>query len=255
MTTGRTTAKHVRFYADGYDLSGYSRSVGPLVWQFAEAEGTTFTDAVRSAQPGQANISPGSLTGNLNNMDSSAMHDVMNAAGVKRDIMVPLGIQAAPAEGDPVYCSQNQQLDYLAVATAGELVSVTLAFGAWAADGDSSLYAKPWGDLLHEKSAEIAMNATVAVMDNGASSALGGYMMYQLFSSDGTVTLLTEDAATNTDPSFSTLSTSGSLDASSTPESGIVALAITATVERYLRWQIVFGTGTTATFALAFVRG
>ena len=39
-----------------------------------------------------------------------------------------------------------------------------------------------------------------------------------------------------------------------TPASGMVAISTTATVRRYLRWQISLGTATTATFALAFIR-
>ena len=80
-------------------------------------------------------------------------------------------------------------------------------------------------------------------------------MIYQLFSSDGTVTLKTQDASTDSNPSFGDLLTSGSLDASAIPVAGIVALSKTATVERYTRWQIVLGTATTCTFALMFVRG
>jgi hypothetical protein len=35
----------------------------------------------------------------------------------------------------------------------------------------------------------------------------------------------------------------------------MVALAATAAVRRYIRWQLAFGTANTATFALAFIRG
>jgi hypothetical protein len=98
----------------------------------------------------------------------------------------------------------------------------------------------------------------VATIDNGAASAKGGIFAYQLFSSDGAVTLSIDDAAANTgDGDFAALSgaTSGELDASSAPVSGMVALATDATVRRYIRWQAAFGTATTATFALAFIRG
>ncbi len=254
MATGRTVLKNVRAYIDGYDLSGFSRSIGPLAWTFDQEEGTVFTDPVKGALPGHVDINPGTLTGNFDNT-ALGLHVVANGAGVKRNVMVPIGIRAAPAEGDPVFCSQNLQGEYMGTPTAGELISATVPFGMWAADGDTLLYAQPWGRLLHEKSAETAVNSATATVDHGASSALGGYMMYQLMTSNGTVTILTEDSSVNSDGNFGTLATSGVIDASSTPKSGIVALGTTATVERYLRWQIVLGTATTCTFALAFVRG
>jgi hypothetical protein len=79
--------------------------------------------------------------------------------------------------------------------------------------------------------------------------------MYQVFAGNGTATLKVQDAATNTNPSFADLSgaTSGSVNCA-TPSAGVVAISTTATVRQYLRWQIVFGTATTVTFALAFVR-
>jgi hypothetical protein len=39
-----------------------------------------------------------------------------------------------------------------------------------------------------------------------------------------------------------------------TPKFGIIELAKTATVGRYLRWQIALGTASSVTFALAFMR-
>jgi hypothetical protein len=119
-------------------------------------------------------------------------------------------------------------------------------------------YHNPFGLLVHANSAATAANTAVATIDNGAASALGGIFVYQLLSSDGTVTLSIDDAAANTgNADFAALSgaTSGSIDASSAPVSGMVALATDAAVRRYIRWQAAFGTATTATFALAFIRG
>ena len=31
---GRLNTKHVRFYADGYDLSGDTAGIGPLQWDY-----------------------------------------------------------------------------------------------------------------------------------------------------------------------------------------------------------------------------
>ena len=78
-------------------------------------------------------------------------------------------------------------------------------------------------------------------------------MMYQMFSSDGTAAIKIQDSPD--DSAWTDLVTSGDKDASSTPKSGIVATATDETIDRYLRWQLALNTATTATFAVAFIRG
>lgn len=256
MSTGRTVQKHTRVYVAGYDLSGYARSIGPLSTSFETNDLTVMTDAVKGALPGQAEISVGKLDGVLDPTASVGLHAVFSAnTGARRVVSVPIGFRAAPAQGDPVFCGEFIQGAYTATPDGG--VTVNLPFETWATDSSSLLYAKAWGWLLHAKGAETAVNTAVGIDDNGAATAAGGYLTYHLFSSDGTVTLKVQDAATNLNASFADLSgaTSGSIDASVTPASALVALAPTATVRRYLRWQLVLGTATTATFALSFVRG
>ena len=79
-------------------------------------------------------------------------------------------------------------------------------------------------------------------------------MTWQVFAGDGTATISVDDSAD--DNTYGALSgaTSGEIDFSS-PSSGFVALATTATVKRYIRWQLSLNTANTVTFALAFVRG
>jgi hypothetical protein len=109
---------------------------------------------------------------------------------------------------------------------------------------------------LHASAAETGANTGTGIDDNGASSTLGGIFVYHLLSSDGTVTLTAQDATTNSNGSFSNITgaTSGSIDATTTPQSGMIALGATSTVRRYLRWQLAFGTASTATFVMAFIR-
>jgi hypothetical protein len=109
--------------------------------------------------------------------------------------------------------------------------------------------------VLHPLGAETAAS-TAAGIDDTAASSLGGIMVYHLMSSDGTLTIKVQEGAGNTDGDFADLSgaTSGSIDASVTPVSGMVALSTTAAVKRYLRWQIALDTATTATFFVAFIR-
>ena len=254
MATGRTLNKFSRVYIDGYDMSGYTRNIGELDWSYAEVEGVAITDPVVGMLLGRATINPGTLNGNFDNTATVGLHVIANGAGVIRDLMIPIGIRAAPAAGDPVWCSQNEQTTYKAVINDTEQVGVTINFSPWSSRSQTLAYDKPWGKLLHANGAETAVNAGTSDHDYGAQTTKGGYMMYQAFSSNGTVTIKVQDAATDSNPSFGDLVSSGVIDPSAAPVSAIVPLSVTATVERYTRWQIVLGTATTVTFALAFVR-
>lgn len=250
---GRTVAKHTRVYVDGYDLSGMTRQVGPLTWTIEEADQTCLTDAVKGVLPNQSEIGIGSINGVFDNTATTGLHIVAGGAGVMRTVMIPVGINAAPAQGDPVFVGQFEQKDYMAENNVA--VYANIGFDKTSETATTLKYAKPWGWLLHAKGAETAVNTAVGIDDNGGSSAFGGYMVYQVFAGNGTATIKVQDAATNTNPSFADLSgaTTGSIDCS-TVKYGVVALGNTATVRQYLRWQIVLGTATTVTFALAFVR-
>jgi hypothetical protein len=256
MATGRTVgSKYTRVYIDGYDVSGFTRSVGALNWGFNENTTVVLDDAVTGALPGRGNIEVGDVNSVLDNT-SDSLHDALAGnSDNARDVMIPLGIRAAPTEGDPTFVAQVTQNAYQAEASDG-IVTATLDLGSWDRRADSFDYAVPWGNLLHAKGAETGANsADASDYDHGSQTTSGGYMMYQVFSSDGTVAIKVEDADTESDASYSELLTSGDVDASSSPKSGIVVLGTGATVERYLRWQIALNTATTVTFALSFHRG
>lgn len=252
----RTHAKHARVYGNGVDISGYSRSVGSLDWTFDAEPDAAFTDEVKNILIGKCTIAAGPYSAFLDNDAAglfrlaglgSADHGTMN-------YMVALGANAAPVAGDNVFAWKFEQTAFMVEPGAG-FVAVSIPFGG-ASYASTLTYKKPWGKLLHAKGAETAVNSSTGIDDNGASSALGGIFVYHLHSSDGTVTLKTQDATTNADGSFADLSgaTSGSIDATTTPASGMIAIGTTATVRRYLRWQLEFGTASTATFTAAFIR-
>jgi len=247
---GRTVSKWARVYAGGYDLSGYTRSMGPLTHEFDTPGATTLSDAVKGYLPNQVMISPGTLNGVLD-PTTAGLHAIANGAGSVWDVMVAIGMRAEPAAGDPVFMCKSLQTAYSA--DSADLITVNVPFGSWDVN-DLPTFRTPWGFLVHTKAARTAVNTATGLDDNAASSALGGYAMFQLFSSNGTVTLSVQDAATNSDGSFTELLTSGSIDASVTPVGNIVSTATGATVKRYLRWQLAFGTANTATFAIGFCR-
>lgn len=249
---GRTVGKWIRVYINGYRMSGYTSKIGPLNCEFTEQESVVLNDVVGGALIGQANISPGTLNGIFDN-DAAGLFANDRASDVIRQMMVAIGDRAEPAAGVPVFAGAFRQNKYQAVGEGA--VAATVEYAGWDVNASSLLYSNPWGYLLHADAAETAVNTAIGIDDYGAATSFGGVMAYQSFAGNGTATLKVQDAATNTNPSFADLSgaTTGSLDFSN-PAAGIVAIGTTATVRRYLRWQIVFGTATTVTFALAFLR-
>lgn len=249
----RTHSKHVRVYANGVDISGYSRNVGVLSWEFEAQPDAAYTDECKNILPGVANIQAGPINAFLDN-DAAGLFNLMSAGGLVTDLMLPIGINAAPAAGDPVFAWEFAELAYIA-GDGGAFVNANIGLSPSYCLAPIA-YNKPWGYLLHAKAARTAVNTAAGIDDYGAATALGGVFCYQLFSSDGTVTLKAQDASINSDANFADLTgaTSGSITAAASPKFGMVALTATQAVKRYLRWQIVLGTATTATFALSFIR-
>jgi hypothetical protein len=247
----RTHNKHVRVYVNGVDLSGYSRTIGPLAWMFGAEPDAAMTDGAKNIVIGQGDIQAGVLNAFLDN-DAAGLF--ANKAQGTKNLLVAIGANAAPVAGDNIFAWKFEDTGYMAEQGSG-FVAANLPFGG-ASYASTLTYKRPWGILLHASAARTAANTAVGIDDNAASSALGGIFIYHLLSSDGTVTLKVQDAATNTDGNFSDLSgaTSGSITAAVTPQSGMVALGTTATVRRYLRWQLALGTATTATFVMGFIR-
>jgi hypothetical protein len=247
----RTHNKHVRVYVNGVDLSGYSKQIGPLGWVFGAEPDTAMTDGAMNILIGQADIQAGTLNAFLDN-DAAGLF--ANQAQGERNLAVAIGANAAPAAGDPVFAWKFQDIGYMVEPGSG-FVAATLPFGG-PSTTSTLTYERPWGVCLHPKGAETAASTATGIDDVGAATSLGGIFVYHLTSSNGTCTLSVDDAATNSDGNFAALSgaTSGSINASVTPQSGMIALSTSATVRRYLRFQIAFGTATTATFFSAFIR-
>ncbi len=252
---GRTVARWARWYQDGYDLSGYARSIGELKWKFTEADLTTLADSVKGYLPGWCEMSPSSLDGNFDTTATSGLHAGASGPGAGRVIMIPQGIMTEPAQGDWAYCGRYQQADYMTSESGGAMVA-SLAFEGW--DASASIgYDTPWGQLLHAKGAETAANTAAGIESlTGAATAYGGYLVYQVFAGNGTATIsVDKSTTTNINASFSALTgaTSGELDFSSA-QAGIIALGKTTSIGRYIRWQLALNSATSVTFALAFVR-
>jgi len=253
MTTGRTTLNNWRAYVDGYDMSGMTRSFGPLECIFDEGVDDAISYTVKGIYPGQATVKMGTLNGIFNNTATTGLHAVMEGGnGTVRDVLLACGIQAAPANNNPCFAGQFEQIGYNSN-DSEPIMTVSIPFGNTSASAGYMNYAKPWGVLLHYLSAATAAS-TATGLDQAAQTTKGGWMMYQVTAGNGTATIKVQDADTNENASFGDLLSSGVITCEA-GVSGVVALAPTATVERYVRWQIALGDATTVTFALAFMRG
>lgn len=255
MSTGRTINRHVRFYMAGYDMSGYARTVGPLKWEYEEAEITAIMgDAVKGYLPGRASISCGTLNGVFDSTATSGLHVIASTVATSEVVMIPVGIRAAPAIGDPVFMGEFVQLGYHSTEEGGA-VFANISFGEWEVSKLlSHSRSKPWGVLIHANAARTAANSTATGVDDyGAATALGGSMMYQVFSGNGTATISMDDSADDITFAALTGATSGELDCSAV-QKGVVDLTAIRDVRRYLRWQLALGTATTVTFAIGFCR-
>jgi len=238
---------------DGYDISGDSRAIGPLVQTFDEADLTGFSHEIKGVLPGHAMLGLGAFNGVFNDTETTGIHNILGTTGgVMRTVMVAIGMGAEPVAGDFVYAGEFEQMGYDADPTG---VYVNAPFGNSSVRASTLLYDNPFGVLLHPNSAATAANsATGAGIDTaGGETTSGGWLEYQVFAGNGTATISVDDSAD--DSSYSALSgaTSGEIDCSSV-QYGRVALGRTATVRQYLRWQISLNTATTVTFALSFHR-
>ena len=255
MTATRTHPKWTRPYVDGYALKAYVMTLGPLNVNFDFDQQAAIGEEIKGGLCGHATVTPTAIGGIFDTTQTTGLHAVMSGAGA-RTLLITNGVNAAPVAGDEAFCGVFEQTGYEATPPVNGMVTVNIPFDKNSATA-TALYANPWGVLLHAEGAETAVNTGTGVDDNGAATTAGGFMVYQLLSSNGTVTIKAQHAAINSNGSFSDITgaTSGAVDASSTPKYGLVEVATTLSISRYLRWQIVLGTATTCTFVLAFVRG
>jgi hypothetical protein len=249
----RINDKFTRVYNNGLDISGYANAVGSLDWLYSSSPNSAYSDQVFNSIAGRVTISAGTINAFLDN-DTAGLLNQVKTATDNYNLMVAFGTNAVSVAGDPFFAWKFEQMDFQAGGGDGFL-PVTIPVGSASYSGTLT-HSKPWGVVLHASGAETAVNTAIGIDDRGAASALGGIFVYHLLSSNGTVTIKAQDAATNLNASFADITgaTSGSIDATTTPVSNMIALGTTAAIRRYLRWQIVLGTATTATFICGLIR-
>src|SRR5690349_21126473 len=96
----RTHNKHVRVYVNGVDMSGYSRTIGPLGVMFGAEPDASMTDEAKNIVMGQGDITAGTLNAFLDN-DTAGLFAAQ--ANTTRNLLVAIGVNAAPAAGNPIF--------------------------------------------------------------------------------------------------------------------------------------------------------
>jgi hypothetical protein len=240
--TGRTVAMWTRVYADGYDLSGYARTIGPLEIEYDIADMTVMEDTFKESLPNHPTIRAGTLNTVLDSTALVGGHTVLKTM-TDRQIMVPVGISAAPALGDPVFCGKFRQNSYSG-AEAGGAVMANAKLGGWI-DTYSKSYDIPWGWMLLPYT-DTGVNAANGIQKGGCT---GGWFAYQLFdfTGAGTVTVSLQDSAAEGGVYANVVGgVTGAIDTGDIPVAGAVALARTQAVQDWVRFQVAFGGATTA---------
>lgn len=255
----RTNNKWIRPYLNALRVGVDAVNVGNVGVAFDVAPLTSYLDEIKNAIPGRAEISVDALNAVMSPGTAASIHDLCADGTGTFDYMIAYGINAVPAAGNPIFAWRFDQAGYMADAGDG-FVMCNVTLKPTFASNNAAVqagYDSPFGILIHADGAETGTNTAVGIDDIGAASAKGGVMFYHLFSSNGTVTLKIQEASTNSNGSFGDLTgaTSGSIDASAAPVSGMAALSKTAAVKQFLRWQLAFGTADTATFVIGFIRG
>ena len=253
MTQGRTDKKFLRVYYDGYDTSGYDRSIGPLESTFTEVDESALINAVLGFLPGHVQNNVGAISANFDNTPTSGILTVGNTGnGIPHTLLIPVGIQANPAIGDPAFMGKFLQKGFVGSVDAAGGVVMSMPFSGWAAT-DEIPYSNPWGTLIHANAAETAVNSSGTGVDGLAQSLFGGYAVFQLFAYTGGTgpVLKVQHSTDQVSGDYADLISSGVMTA---PSAAIVALALGTTVNQFTRWQVVFNGASTVSFAVGFVR-
>lgn len=245
----RTAPQWTRVYMDGYDLSGYARTIGPLSVAYDPANITVMSDTVEEWLPNTPTIGLGTLNTVFDSTATSGGHVLLKTPGLARKMMVLVGIGAAPALGNPVFAGTFNQTSYDATEDGGAVVA-NANFGGWD-NSISASYDIPWGVLLCPKGS-VGVNAANGIAEGG--SVTGGWFMFQLFTftGAGTVTVSLQDSVLIGGAYADvTGGVSGAIATGSIPYAGVVALARTQAVRAHVRYQVAFG-GATSAVTMAF---
>lgn len=256
MPTGRSVIDFEKVYIDGFDMSGYTSDPGERGVEYARHDLPVIGDVIKGGLVGKPDVVFGPLNGVFDNTAGSGISILADAAkGTRRNVMHMRGVRGAVGVGDDAFCGPFLQTVHKT--GFGDLVTAKLEFAYDATAGLN--YDEFFGNVVHLFASETGANASnTPNVNNGAASAAGGWMAYQILSitgAGGTATLSIDDSANGTAWTALSVSTTGAVAQASAPTAGFIQLATNATVRQYLRWQLSLSVSTACVFALAFMRG
>jgi hypothetical protein len=262
MAEGRTVSRYHRIYQNGYDLSGEVSAFGDLDWDYPVEDVAAFNWSVRGGMCDTPTIRTGTVNTILRTADVGETNPhalIAGWNGQSVNLLIALGIRAAPAMGDPAWCVVQEQRRAVLTPPGSGLITGSIEYAPSHDDtaGSAINYDIPWGVILHPLGAETAAS-TATGHDGGAATSKGGWMMVQVTAcaGTGTATFKVQHASTNSNANFSDVAGLSAIISDTAIPGGFVAqAATTATINRYTRFQVALSGITSVSFILAFVRG
>jgi len=229
----KITGIGANLWVDQYNVTGDVGAVDSINSSRTQIDVTDIEHDFMERLPG---IGDGSIAfSGYFNPSSGGLHQAVGSAMSTAVSMITVGL--GTAIGSPAASIGAAKTDY--GVTRGADGSLAVNVGAASGIG----YGTDWGFLLAGRGTATGTASTT--VDNGAASTKGAQAYLHITSvTAGTVTITVQDSSDNS--SFSNV-TGLSFTASSTATSEYKATAGTATIARYLRYNV---TGGTAVFAL-----
>lgn len=172
--TGKTASRHLRFLANGYDLSGDMRALNGFGVTAEETDATGWADDIKQYLSGAGDVTAGitalwSDTVTDTGPVAAGTHEVLNAADTTY-VSVFVGIRSAPAIGNASGGGVFEQSAYTVSADMGPL----MVDASYRTSGALAQSGTLWGVALATGTALTATGNGVSV--DGLASSTGGWI-------------------------------------------------------------------------------
>ncbi len=175
---GKTTTRHFRLLAGGHNLSGSMRSINAFGVRFGEDDVSGWSDDIKQWLSGFGDVLLEGFTALFNSQAaaigsiSAGSHPVLSGATGDNYVSVFMGIQAAPAVGNPTFSAPFQQGGYTVNGGDGPVMVSANFHGKASAELGKDV----WGVALAAGEALSATGENDSV-DNGAATT-NGYIVF-----------------------------------------------------------------------------
>jgi hypothetical protein len=236
----------VQVLVSGYELTGDSNRL-TIDDTRKMYDVTAFSDTVHNYVPGGRKISVEHL--GYMTLGAAKSHEVLKGVNVKGIVSVFLGLNAAPALGNPVYSLNVNQVKYQTLPEIAKHIPFTARFAPAGGLGG-------WGVALTQNQPYSFTNThNGQTVNNGAQSTKGGVAFLHVVqvASPDTYAFVIEGSATGAFGGEQTTLATFTLNAS---QLGSEYKAISGTIPQYVRYKATRtgSAGTTAKIAVSLVR-